>query len=32
MGVTGEGGDGKDVIVLNTAIVGKGVKTNNSLS
>jgi hypothetical protein len=30
MGVTGKGGDGKDIIVLVAIIVGRGNKTNNS--
>jgi hypothetical protein len=29
-GVTCKGGDGKDVIVLVTVVVGRGVKTNNN--
>ncbi len=30
MGVTGAGGDGKDVIVLIAVIVDRGVETNNN--
>ncbi len=30
VGITGKGGDGKDVIVLIVVVVGRGVKTNNN--
>jgi hypothetical protein len=29
-GITGKGSNGKDVIVLITIVVGRGVKTNNN--
>ncbi len=29
-GITGEGGNGEDVVVLDVIVVGRGVETNNN--